>query len=86
MEKHMYSFLLAVLRNCGVAIAISIFFAAARGPSHPPRPGAVEALAAVQAKYQVSTEPAQGTSGCDRPAVRVCRLVDAEQQMSERTR
>jgi len=36
-------FLLAVIRNCGVAIAISLFFAAARGPSHPPQSGAVDA-------------------------------------------
>ena len=28
--------LLALARNCGVAIVISLFFAAARGPSEPP--------------------------------------------------
>jgi hypothetical protein len=45
-------FLLAVLRNCGVAIAISVFFAAARAPSHPAGPGVAHALAPVEASYQ----------------------------------
>jgi hypothetical protein len=74
----MSRFLLAVIRNFGVAIAISIFFAAARGPSHPPRPDAVDTLAAVGTRYSESTVPTQKTSGCDQPAGRVCRLLDAE--------
>jgi hypothetical protein len=77
-------FLLAVIRNCGVAIAISIFFAAVRGPSHPPRSGAVDTLAAVEARYPESTAPTQKTSGCDQPAGRVCRAVGAGQRISER--
>lgn len=80
----MSRFLLAIIRNCGVAIAISIFFAAARGPSHPPRPGAVDTLAAVEARYPESTASTQKKSWCDQPAGRVCRLVDAEQRISER--
>jgi hypothetical protein len=75
--------LLAVIRNCGVAIAISIFFAAARGPSH--RPSATEPPAAVGAAYPESTAPAKKTSACDQPAGRVCRLADAAQRISERT-
>lgn len=31
----MSRFLVAVVRNCGVAIVISLFFAVTRGPSHP---------------------------------------------------
>ena len=77
-------FLLAVIRNCGVALAISIFFAAARGPSHPPRPRVLDALAAVEARYPESTARMQNSSGCDQPAGRACRLVDAGQRMSER--
>jgi hypothetical protein len=72
----MSHFLLAVIRNCGVAIAISIFFAAARGPSH--RPAAADTLAAVESKYSGLTVPAKKTSACDQPAGRACRLVDAE--------
>ena len=79
----MSRFLLAVIRNCGVAIAISIFFAAARGPSH--RPSAAESPAAVGAKYPESTAPAKKTSACNQSASRVCRLVDAGQGMYERT-
>jgi hypothetical protein len=75
--------LLAVIRNCGVAIAISIFFAAAREPSH--RPSAAETSAAVRTKYPESTAPAKETSTCDQPAGRVCRLVDAGLRMSEWT-
>jgi hypothetical protein len=74
--------LLAVIRNCGVAIAISIFFAAAREPSH--RPSAAEP-SAVRTKYPESTAPAKETSTCDQPAGRVCRLVDAGLRMSEWT-
>lgn len=79
----MSRFLLAVLRNCGVAIAISIFFAAARGPSH--HSGAADTLAAVEAKAPESTASAKKTSACDQPAGPVCRLVDAGQRMLERT-
>jgi len=50
-------FLLALIRNLGVAIAISVFFAAARGPSHPPRPGTVDTLAAFAASEPDSTAP-----------------------------
>jgi hypothetical protein len=80
----MFRFLLAVIRNYGVAIAISMFFAAARGPSHLPPPGAVNTLAAIEAQYSESTAATQKMPGCDQPAVRVCRLVDAEQQMPEK--
>jgi hypothetical protein len=79
----MSRFLLAVVRNCGIAIAISIFFAAARGPSHPP--GAADTWAAVEAKTPGSAAPAKKTSACDQPAGRICRLGDAGQRMSERT-
>jgi hypothetical protein len=47
MEERVSRFLIALIRNFGVAIAISVFFAAAREPSHPPRPGTVDTLAAV---------------------------------------
>ena len=63
----MSCFLLAVIRNCGVAIAISIFFAAAHVPSHPPRPGAVEKLAAAETRNLAATLP---SPGCD--PVRAC--------------
>jgi hypothetical protein len=76
--------LLAVIRNCGVAIAISVFFAAARAPLHSPRPDAVYPLTVVEARDSESTAPVQKKPGCDQPAYRVCRLVDAGQQMSER--
>jgi hypothetical protein len=49
-EEHVSRFLLALIRNCGVAIAISVFFAAARTPSHPPRLSAIDVLAAVPAR------------------------------------
>jgi hypothetical protein len=39
VEEAVSEFLLALVRNCGVAIAISIFFAAARHPSSPSHPG-----------------------------------------------
>jgi hypothetical protein len=77
--------LLALIRNCGVAIAISVFFAAARGPSHPPRPGAVDALPAVAVNYLDSTVPTQKARECDRPPGSVCRLVDADPPTSART-
>jgi hypothetical protein len=80
----MSRFLLAIIRNCGVAIAISVFFAAARGPSHPPRSGAADALVAAEARYPEPAAPTQTISGCDQPARRVCRLVAAGQQMSAR--
>jgi hypothetical protein len=83
LEEHVSRFLLAVIRNCGIAIAISVFFAAARGPSHPP--AAADTLAAVEAKTPESTAPVKKTSACDQSAGRVCRLVDAGQRMSERT-
>ena len=78
----MSRFLLALIRNCGVAIAISVFFAAARGPSHQQRPGAVDALRAASVSYSGPAVSAQRTTGCDRPPGRVCRLVDAGQPAS----
>jgi hypothetical protein len=80
----MSRFLLAILRNCGAAIAISVFFAAASGSSHPHPPGAVGALASVAARYPEAIAPAQMKSGCDQAVYRVCRLVDAGQERSER--
>jgi hypothetical protein len=61
MEEQVSRFLFALIRNFGVAIAISLFFAFARGPSHPPPQ---ETLAAVAARDPESTAPAQMT--CDR--------------------
>jgi len=78
----MSRFLLALIRNCGVAIAISVFFAAARGPSHQAQPGAVDAMATATAAYSGPAVPAQRAAGCDRPPGRVCRLVDAGQPVS----
>lgn len=75
--------LLAFIQNCGVAIAISVFFAAARGPSHPPHPGVADVLAAVEARYPESNAAMQTKPGCDQPVYRVCHLVDAGQNMSE---
>jgi hypothetical protein len=72
LEENVSRFLLAVIRNCGVAIAISVFFAAARGPAHPRPPGGVDTFAAAEL-----TAPTPKTPGCDQPAARVCRLVDA---------
>ena len=42
----MLRFLRAIIRNCGVAIAISVFFAAARGPAHSAHPAAVDLVEA----------------------------------------
>jgi hypothetical protein len=78
----MSRFMFALIRNCGVAVAISVFFAAARGPSHPPRPGAVDAQAAASAGYSGLAVPEQRAAECDRPPGRVCRLVDAGQPVS----
>ena len=73
----MLRFLCALIRNCGVAIAISVFFAAARGPSHPVKPGSVDAPAAATASYPIPALDKQRAGECDRPPGRVCRLVDA---------
>jgi hypothetical protein len=62
MEERMTRFLLAIVRNCGVAIAISVFFAAARGPAHPAGPGAVHAAAAKSSELTAQAKAA----GCDR--------------------
>jgi hypothetical protein len=78
----MSRFLLALIRNCGVAIAISVFFAAARGPSHQQQPGAVDAIASATAGYAGPLAPAQRSVGCDRPPGGICRLVDAGQPVS----
>jgi hypothetical protein len=55
MEEQVSRFLLALIRNLGVAIAISVFFAAARGPSHPPRPGTVDTLAVAASDHDLRT-------------------------------
>ena len=72
----MTRFLLAFIRNCGVAIAISVFFAAARGPAHPGGPGAVHAMVAATARSPELIAQAKAP-GCDRPAEPVCRLVES---------
>jgi hypothetical protein len=72
MEEQVYRFMLAFMRNCGVAIAISVFFAAARAPSHPTRTGAVNTLAVVAASYPE----------CDPPSGRAGRLVDTRHRTS----
>jgi hypothetical protein len=41
-------------------------------------------LTAVEARNPEATAPVQKKPGCDQPAYRVCRLVDAGQQISER--
>ena len=56
----MYRFLLALIRNFGVAIALSIFFAAARSPAPPARPAA--ALVTATASHPGSVAPAQRTA------------------------
>jgi hypothetical protein len=78
----MSRFLLVLIRNCGVAIAISVFFAAARGPSHQQQPGVVDAMATASAGYSGPAVPTQRAAECDRPPGRVCRLVDAGQPVS----
>ena len=79
----MLRFLLALIRNCGVAVVISAFFAIARGPSHSTRVEAVDTLATVTTRASGAdvTEVAE----YDRPPGRVCRLVDAEQRPSRET-
>jgi hypothetical protein len=79
VTRFLLGFLIAVIRNCGVAIAISVFFAAAQGPAHPNLSGAVDALAAAQARFPA--QPAQAPR-CERPPGPVCRLVDAGQRAS----
>jgi|GEM_PF-5794389 len=75
-------FLLAVVRNCGVAITISVFFAVARTPSQPPRADAVHALAAATASFPGPAAHAGLAPGCERLPGRVCRLVDGGQPTS----
>jgi hypothetical protein len=53
----MYRILLALIRNFGVAIALSVFFAAARSPAPPARPAA--ALVTATASHPGSVAPAQ---------------------------
>ena len=55
MEERVSRFLLALIRNFGVAIAISVFFAAAREPPHPPRPGTVDTLAVAGSDHDLRT-------------------------------
>jgi hypothetical protein len=81
----MSRFLLAFIRNCGVAIAISVFFAAGRAPSPPPKPGATAAVAAVNTRSPETPAQTQMPE-CDRPPGRVCRLVDAGHRVSDGTR
>jgi hypothetical protein len=70
-------FLLALIRNCGVAIAISVFFAATHEPSHRSGPGALDALPGLAASHPDPTAPTQKMRECDWPPGRVCRLVEA---------
>jgi hypothetical protein len=70
-------FLLALIRNCGVSIAISIFFAAAHEPSHRIAPGTPDALPGIAASRLDPIAPTQKMRECDRPPGRVCRLVEA---------
>ena len=74
----MSRFLLALIRNFGVAIVISVFFAVARGPSDPSRPGAVDALPAAAANFHDLTAPIRKARVCNRPPDNVCRLFDTE--------
>lgn len=74
----MSRFLLALIRNFGVAIAISVFFAVARGPSDPSRSGTVDALPAAAANYRDSALPIGKARVCDRRPDNVCRLFDTE--------
>jgi hypothetical protein len=76
----MSRFLLAFIRNFGVAIAISVFFAAARGPSQPSRP--VDALVTATASHPGPVTPTQRAAEYDRPSGRV---VDAGEQTSSST-
>ncbi len=55
MEERVSRFLLALIRNFGVAIAISVFFAAAREPSHPVQPGTVDTLAVAGSDHDLRT-------------------------------
>jgi len=55
MEERVSRFLLALIRNFGVAIAISVFFAAAREPPHPPRLGTVDTLAVAGSDHDLRT-------------------------------
>jgi hypothetical protein len=79
VTRFMRGFLIAVIRNCGVAIAISVFFAAAQGPAHRPLSGAVDTLAAAQARFPAQPAEAPNSPRCERPPGPVCRLVDAGQ-------
>ena len=75
----MYRFLLAFIRNFGAALALSVFFAAARSPSPPARPAA----ALVTATHPGPVAPRQLAAACDRPpSGRVCRIVDAGEETS----
>jgi hypothetical protein len=78
----MSRFLLALIRNCGVAVAISIFFAAAHEPSHRPAPGTPVALPGAAASRLDPVTPTQKTRECERPPGRVCRLVEAWHRVS----
>jgi hypothetical protein len=82
VTRFLLGFLIAVIRNCGVAIAISVFFAAAQGPAHPNLSGAVDAVAAAQARFPAPPAQAPDSPRCDRPPGPVCRLVDAGQRAS----
>jgi hypothetical protein len=82
VPRFLLGFLIAVIRNCGVAIAISVFFAAAQGPAHPNLSGAVDAMAAAQARFPAQPATAPNSPRCDRPPGPVCRLVDAGHRAS----
>ena len=79
----MLRFLLALIRNCGVAVVISAFFAIARGPSHSNRVHAAGALATVT--IRPSSANVSEVTECDLPPGRVCRLVDTGQRISRET-
>ena len=78
----MFRFLRALIRNFGVGMAISIFFAVARGPAQPEQTGKVGALAIATASHPVPVVRRQGAGECKRPTGRVCRLADAGQPVS----
>ena len=76
----MYRLLLAFIRNFGAAIALSVFFAAARNPAPPARPAA--ALVTATASHPGAVAATQLAAECERPSSRVCRVVDAGEQTS----
>ena len=75
----MTRFLIAVIRNFGAAIAISLFFAAARGPALHHASVAANAVTGASAiVYEHSVQP-PNSSSCDHYPGRVCRMTKASQ-------